>query len=112
MVTMKLRPVRIDEKPAMKMPSAVSDHVRVRIRAAERRVERPAGIDAARDDRAYSVKIAADDVEVPAQQVDSRKRQIRAPIMIGTRKLPSTAGIDGTRKKNTMMMPCIVNSLL
>ena len=30
MVTMKFRPVRIDEKPAMKMPSAVGDDVRVR----------------------------------------------------------------------------------
>ena len=35
-----------------------------------------------------------------------------APIMIGTRKLPSTAGIDGIRKKKTMTTPCIVNSLL
>ena len=32
-----------------------------------------------------------------------------APIMIGIRKLPSTAGIDGIRKKNTITMPCIVN---
>ena len=35
-----------------------------------------------------------------------------APIMIGIRKLPSTAGIDGIRKKNTMITPCMVNSLL
>ena len=35
-----------------------------------------------------------------------------APIMIGIRKLPSVAGIDGIRKKNTMMTPCIVKSLL
>ena len=34
------------------------------------------------------------------------------PIMSGTRKLPSVAGIDGIRKKNTMITPCIVNSLL
>ena len=32
-----------------------------------------------------------------------------APIMIGMKKLPSVAGIDGTRKKNTMMTPCMVN---
>ncbi len=32
--------------------------------------------------------------------------------MIGIRKLPSVAGIDGTRKKNTIMTPCIVKSLL
>ena len=36
----------------------------------------------------------------------------RAPIMIGTKKLPRTAGIDGTRKKKTMMTPCSVNILL
>ncbi len=36
----------------------------------------------------------------------------RAPIIIGMRKLPSTAGIDGIRKKKIMMIPCIVNSLL
>ena len=35
-----------------------------------------------------------------------------APIIIGTRKLPSVAGIDGIRKKNTIITPCIVNSLL
>ena len=29
----------------------------------------------------------------------------RAPIIKGIRKLPSVAGIEGTRKKNTMMMP-------
>ena len=32
--------------------------------------------------------------------------------MIGSMKLPRTAGIDGIRKKNTMITPCIVNSLL
>ena len=36
----------------------------------------------------------------------------RAPIIIGSRKLPSVAGIDGMRKKNTIITPCIVNSLL
>ena len=35
-----------------------------------------------------------------------------APIMIGTRKLPSTDGMAGMRKKNTIITPCIVNSLL
>ena len=35
-----------------------------------------------------------------------------APIMIGIRKLPSTAGIDGIRKKNTITTPCIVNRRL
>jgi len=32
--------------------------------------------------------------------------------MIGTRKLPSTAGMAGMRKKNTIITPCIVKSLL
>ena len=32
--------------------------------------------------------------------------------MIGIRKLPSVAGIDGTRKKNTIVTPCMVKSLL
>jgi len=40
------------------------------------------------------------------------KARSRAPIMRGMRKFPSTAGIEGMRKKNTMMMPCMVNSLL
>ena len=40
------------------------------------------------------------------------KARSRAPIIIGRTKLPSVAGIDGTRKKNTITIPCIVNSLL
>ena len=49
MVTMKLRPVRIDEKPVMKMPSAVGMTLVFDDDGAERRVERPAGVDAAGD---------------------------------------------------------------
>ena len=41
-VTMKFRPVRIDEKPVMKMPSAVGMTLRVDDDGAVRRVERPA----------------------------------------------------------------------
>ena len=55
---------------------------------------------------------AAEHVDVPAQQVDPGNARSRAPIMIGTRKLPSTAGIDGTRKKKTITTPWSVNSLL
>jgi len=40
------------------------------------------------------------------------KARSLAPIMIGTRKLPSTEGMAGMRKKNTIITPCIVNSLL
>ena len=35
-----------------------------------------------------------------------------APIISGSRKLPSIAGIDGIRKKNTITTPCIVKILL
>src|SRR5688572_27096891 len=35
-----------------------------------------------------------------------------APIMIGNKKLPRTAGIDGTRKKKISDTPWIVNALL
>ena len=40
------------------------------------------------------------------------KARSRAPIIMGTRKFPSTAGMDGIMKKNTMMMPCMLKSLL
>ena len=36
----------------------------------------------------------------------------RAPTINGTKKLPSTAGTAGIKKKNNITMPCIVNSLL
>jgi hypothetical protein len=35
-----------------------------------------------------------------------------APTMMGIRKLPSVAGIDGIRKKKIMTTPCNVNILL
>ena len=35
-----------------------------------------------------------------------------APIISGSRKFPSVAGMDGIRKKKTMIIPCMVNSLL
>ena len=35
-----------------------------------------------------------------------------APIIKGTRKFPSVAGMEGTRKKNTMTIPCMEKSLL
>ena len=40
------------------------------------------------------------------------KATSRAPIISGIRKLPSVAGMDGTRKKNTMMIPWVENILL
>ena len=35
-----------------------------------------------------------------------------APIISGSTKLPRMAGTAGISTKNTIMMPCIVNSLL
>jgi hypothetical protein len=35
-----------------------------------------------------------------------------APIMIGIKKLPSTPGMAGIKKKNTIITPCMVNILL
>ena len=40
------------------------------------------------------------------------KARSRAPIISGTRKLPSTFGMEGIRKNHTITTPCIVNSLL
>ncbi len=40
------------------------------------------------------------------------KARSRAPIIMGRKKLPSTAGMDGIRKKKIMMIPCMVNILL
>ncbi len=51
------------------------DDERVRIRAAERRVERPAGVHAAQNDGGQS-EGRASDVNVPAQQIDTRKGQV------------------------------------
>ena len=34
------------------------------------------------------------------------------PLMIGKKKFPSTAGMDGIRKKKIIITPCMVNSLL
>ncbi len=35
-----------------------------------------------------------------------------APTINGITKFPITAGTDGIRKKNTIVMPCMLNSLL
>jgi len=40
------------------------------------------------------------------------KARSRAPIMMGRKKLPSTAGIDGMRKKKIIATACMVKSLL
>jgi hypothetical protein len=40
------------------------------------------------------------------------KARSLAPIIMGIKKLPSTAGTAGIRKKNTITCPCMVNILL
>jgi len=110
-VTIKLSPVRIDEKPAIKIPRPVANHIAVRVSGAIGDIERPARIHAARQHGIHR-KAAADHQQIPAQQVDARKRQIPGAIINGRKKLPSVAGIEGIRKKKTMITPCSVNSLL
>ena len=61
---------------------------------------------------AVSAKMPPSDVDIPAQQIDARKREIARADHDRNQKIPSVAGMDGTRKKNTMMIPCMVNSLL
>ena len=96
----------------MKMPSAGGDHVRIGVGRAVGRVEGPAGIHAA-GQHGEQGEQPADHQQVPAQQVDARETPGPcAPIIIGRKKLPSVAGIDGIRKKNTIITPCRVNSLL
>ena len=53
---MKLRPVRIEEKPEMKIPERRGDHVSGGIGRAERRVKCPAGVDAAANQRIQIVQ--------------------------------------------------------
>ena len=72
---MKFRPVRIDEKPVMNTPMPVIITLRARGAAAVRRVERPAGIDAAGHHRAEGEQ-EADDEDVPAQEVDLREGDV------------------------------------
>ena len=49
MVTMKFSPVAIEEKPAMKIADRRQHHMALGIGGGERRIEGPAGIDAAHE---------------------------------------------------------------
>jgi hypothetical protein len=40
------------------------------------------------------------------------KARSLAPIIMGIRRLPKVAGIEGIRKNHTITTPCRVNSLL
>ena len=74
-VTMKLSPVRIEEKPGDEDAERRRDHVGGRRHRAERRVERPAGVDAAGDQRVQREQ-PAEDVDVPARQIQLGERQV------------------------------------
>ena len=74
-VTMKLRPVRIDEKPVMKMPTPTVRTEVFDVVRRERRVERPARVDAAVEERPQREE-RADRVEVPGQEVDAREGEV------------------------------------
>ena len=103
---MKFSPVRIDEKPAMKTPTTASDHVAVRVHASRTACRTSSRCRRRPRAARTSVSSAAGDEQIPAQQVEPRKGEVRAPIISGTRKLPSVVGIDGIRKNHTMTTPC------
>ncbi len=94
---MKFRPVRIDEKPVMKTPMPGEDDERVREGRAVGRVERPARVNAARNERPER-KQPAEDVDVPAQQIDSREREVFGPDHHGDEKVPEHGG-DGRNQE-------------
>ena len=85
-VTMKLSPVRIDEKPVMKIPITVSSNVGVRIDAAVRRVKRPAGIDPA-GGRGREGKQAAENINIPTGQVKARESEVARADHQGDQKI-------------------------
>ena len=70
---------------------------------AERRVERPAGVDAAGEHRDQREQRRRSMKRYQLSRLSRGNARSRAPIISGTRKLPSTAGIDGIRKKKTMI---------
>ncbi len=77
MVTMKLMPVKIELKPRMKAP-AVNATTLVFGDRAVGRVERPAGIDPAQDDRGEG-EDRPDHVEVAAHEVQPREGDVLRP---------------------------------
>src|SRR5262249_32572785 len=111
MVTMKFSPVRIDENPLMKMPSAVGTTFVVEAEGLK-------GGEKGQPGSTPPLKIAQSVTAAPSMNKDQLARlrrgkaRSRAPIISGTRKLPSTVGIEGIKKNQTMMTPCTVNSLL
>ena len=111
-VAMKFTPVAIEEKPATNTPSGGGEHVRVREHRRERGVEGPAGVDAAGDQRIERAATPPAMLRYQLNRLSRGKATSGAPIISGSRKLPSVAGIDGTRKNHTITMPWKVKSLL
>ena len=103
---MKFRPVKNGGESGDEDSHAGREHIWNSNSGAERRVECPAGIHSAAS-HGVDRQDAADHVEIPAKRLILGKARSLAPIMMGIRKFAEVAGIEGTRKKNTMMMPCI-----
>src|ERR1039458_5157 len=95
MVTTKFRPVRMEENPATKIASPASTiFVLVKLvlkGAAEGSVERPTSVDAA-GQHAVQHHHAADDVEIPAEQVDAGEGEILCPDHHGHEEIAECGG--------------------
>ena len=104
MVTMKFKPVRIDEKPAKKIPTMAEMTLVLQELGAEGRVESPAGIDAAVEDGADHQQ-AADDVEVPAEQVDAREGEILGADHHRDQKVAQHGGHGGDEEEKDHHLP-------
>ncbi len=61
---------------------------------------------------AYSVQAPPKTNRYQLARLMRGKARSLAPIISGRQKLPSTVGTTGTKKKKTMMTPCMVKSLL
>ena len=61
---------------------------------------------------AYSVTAPPNKNRYQLVRLSLGNARSRAPIISGTRKLPSVVGMEGIRKNQTITTPCIVNSLL
>ena len=72
---MKLRPVRIEEKPAMKMPLHGQDDVAGCVEGRIGLVEGPAGVDAAEQQRRDRQQPAGNE-QVPAREVEPREGEV------------------------------------
>ena len=72
---MKFSPVKIELKPGDKDGDRRRDHMGIQVVGRERRGEGPARIDAAQHQRGQHQR-AADDIQIPAQQVDLGEGQV------------------------------------